>query len=912
MGVQSLQNYIERECEAANVPVDLAKLLEKATEAVVEAPPAEDGAASAATPATPAAPAAPAKPPTGLKLVIDAECCLDRLYGGRHADWVAGGQWNRMLEFLTALNSACVANGIKLVVFLNGAFEKSRLRDWAEEQVETRNRIQTAMREVQRNRRVPPAKLWVAPACLRQGLRLALRHIGIATSCSMDDHHQEVIAYCRENSFDGLLARDADYAIFDPPRYFSANLFKLTFKRDIQTTEYVLDTVAKALDLHPERFCLVGALLGNHILTDADLKDFHEKVVIAEDASKKNLAKAVSDFVRLMPSIEDEEAIAKQVFPTADAESFPALLLKLKTSIQYYNRGTDKGFQAYRLTHPKKALKHSSPDPETPSSPVDKYGPFASDSEAERTSLQVDTLVPTKSVSQLMLLRHQRGLMMPWIHQILTHREVKFEAVMEDVTKENTPSAVDLYREVRQNVYGLLLDAKSKEGEGKAESKRCEDVVNEWYVTRGNAGERPDPVPATPLDWQVPTLERLWFGSDVEDGQRRLRAFLSCMKADEANILDSEKVPRQYLLLCTVLRYMLEYSKGKTSFLSKAELEAFLATAVCPVMKNVRLTKEMRLRKVYTRGLSLGALFMQGVEMASFANDACGSPIPWQLTCPWEFFDGKIFHLKLIKASTGRPLLEVCDGEVQQLVEVERMRDAILAGGSYEFLEPKIGRPVDAAAAAAQKSPEAAAKAPKKAAAATSAKVVATPLMLASPPTAKKGRKQKPTAQSNEAERYAAAYASAYVAYSTPGKGAAAMPKPSPKAGKQEMEAEAYAAGYAAAAAGYFHLPLTPAKTPTQRNTPRGQRSPFFFQRQPNRNQRQFYSPRYGGNASAKIQREAAAYANYHSFSPYGGNQPRLPRGPRTNTKSNEEMGSFFGGYGAVDYRYPMGSVGSA
>jgi hypothetical protein len=53
------------------------------------------------------------------------------------------------------------------------------------------------------------------------------------------------------------------------------------------------------------------------------------------------------------------------------------------------------------------------------------------------------------------------------------------------------------------------------------------------------------------------------------------------------------------------------YSKGKKSFLSKAELEAFLATAVCPVMKNVRLTKELRLRKVLARGLSLGALFMQ-------------------------------------------------------------------------------------------------------------------------------------------------------------------------------------------------------------------------------------------------------------------------------------------------------------
>jgi hypothetical protein len=137
---------------------------------------------------------------------------------------------------------------------------------------------------------------------------------------------------CRENGFDGLVARDADYAIFDPPRYFSANLLKLTFKRDLQTTEYVLDTVAKALDLHPERFCLVGALLGNHILTDAELKEFHESIVVVdpEDASKKNRLKAVSDFVRLLPSVDDE-AIAKQVFPSADTESFATLSPKLKT-----------------------------------------------------------------------------------------------------------------------------------------------------------------------------------------------------------------------------------------------------------------------------------------------------------------------------------------------------------------------------------------------------------------------------------------------------------------------------------------------------------------------------------------------------------------------------------------------------
>ena len=35
-----------------------------------------------------------------FQLVLDAECCLDRLYGGFTSDWVCGGQWNRMFKFL--------------------------------------------------------------------------------------------------------------------------------------------------------------------------------------------------------------------------------------------------------------------------------------------------------------------------------------------------------------------------------------------------------------------------------------------------------------------------------------------------------------------------------------------------------------------------------------------------------------------------------------------------------------------------------------------------------------------------------------------------------------------------------------------------------------------------------------------
>jgi len=91
---------------------------------------------------------------------------------------------------------------------------------------------------------------------------MALRQMGIPIACSMDDHQQEVIAYCRENNFHGLVAQDADYAVFDPPRYFSSDHLKLTYRGALDTVEYIMDEVAKALDLHPKRFCVLAALLG--------------------------------------------------------------------------------------------------------------------------------------------------------------------------------------------------------------------------------------------------------------------------------------------------------------------------------------------------------------------------------------------------------------------------------------------------------------------------------------------------------------------------------------------------------------------------------------------------------------------------------------------------------------------------
>ena len=56
---------------------------------------------------------------------------------------------------------------------------------------------------------------------------------------------------------------------------------------------------------------------------------------------------------------------------------------------------------------------------------------------------------------------------------------------------------------------------------------------------------------------------------------------------------------------------------------------------------------------------------MRGVEAAEFANDACGSPVPWELVCPWNFFDGKLFHSKLLLAISDASLIELCDRKVR-------------------------------------------------------------------------------------------------------------------------------------------------------------------------------------------------------------------------------------------------------
>lgn len=166
----------------------------------------------------------------------------------------------------------------------------------------------------------------------------------------MDDHHQEVIAYCRENNFNGLIADDAEYAAFDPPRYFSSEQLKLTYKGSLDTKEYILPEVLKSLNIPSDRLCLLAALLGNYILTETDLADFYKKLNVNASFNKVNVEhtiKTIANFVRDLPSVE-LDVVAQKVFGSL---SDPRCS-KLRQSVQYYINGTKEGFLHYKPVKP--------------------------------------------------------------------------------------------------------------------------------------------------------------------------------------------------------------------------------------------------------------------------------------------------------------------------------------------------------------------------------------------------------------------------------------------------------------------------------------------------------------------------------------------------------------------------------
>uniref|UniRef100_A0A671N8K9 Constitutive coactivator of PPAR-gamma-like protein 1 homolog n=1 Tax=Sinocyclocheilus anshuiensis TaxID=1608454 RepID=A0A671N8K9_9TELE len=739
MGVQGFQEYIEKHCPNAVVPVELQKL---ARGSLV-------GGGRQRPPQIP------------LRLLVDAENCLHRLYGGFYTDWVSGGQWNHMLGYLAALAKACFNGNIELLVCFNGALEKGRLHEWVKRQVNERQTAQQIVSHVQ-NKGTPPPKVWfLPPVCMAHCIRLALLRFHIGVVQTIEDHHQEVIALFRENGFHGLVAYDSDYALCNIPYYFSAHALKLSRNgKSLTTSQYLMHEVAKQLNLNPNRFVIFASLLGNHILPDEDLAAFHWSLLGPEHplASLKVRAhqlvlppcdvviRAVADYVRNLQDIHDLEAIAKDIFkhsqvtyhtirvqhgysgpplaePVHEADPSGKGLLEQNSYSNIPNDEKQHTPLYERLspinpahggnsnhTDPNmygnvcgicRLLKTSDPSVTSPVNQglegrghvgVNAHIPSLL-SMPTRNHMDITTPplpVVAPEVLRVTEHRHKKGLMYPYIYHVLTKGEIKLSVTIEDEANKDLPSAVQLYRPIRQYVYGVLFslaEAKKKAERLAMRRNHLPDyptvIIKEWAAYKGKSPHTPELVEALPFrEWTCPNLKKLWLGKAVEDKNRRMRAFLACMRSDTPAMLNPANVPTPLMVLCCVLRFMLQWPGVR--ILRRNELDAFLAQALSPKLYEPDQLQDLKIDNLDPRGVQLAALFMSGVDMALFANDVCGQPIPWEHCCPWMYFDGKLLQSKLIRASRDKaPLIDLCDGQTELVAKVEKMRQSILEGLNF-------------------------------------------------------------------------------------------------------------------------------------------------------------------------------------------------------------------------------------
>ena len=174
-------------------------------------------------------------------------------------------------------------------------------------------RTKQIIMHVKKRQTPPPKSLWVSPTGLRTFLRTLLKQLGVPVFQTVDDHKQEVIfvlftvvicssflqinklleklfwrdfnlvrnfqrislavfsifccpfqimTFIRDNHFDVLVAEGAEYLFMDPPRFMFSTSLKLTFKGKLEVQELAVDDLCRHIDLHPNRLCLVAALLG--------------------------------------------------------------------------------------------------------------------------------------------------------------------------------------------------------------------------------------------------------------------------------------------------------------------------------------------------------------------------------------------------------------------------------------------------------------------------------------------------------------------------------------------------------------------------------------------------------------------------------------------------------------------------
>lgn len=103
--------------------------------------------------------------------------------------------------------------------------------------------------------------------------------------------------------------------------------------------EVKLKKVFETLDLPKERFFIFAALLGNHLLSETDLKDFFSSLQV-DSSTKASVIEKIAQFTRMLEDVEPEkvgEVIANtKVESDEEKEKLRVLSEKVVKCLRYY------------------------------------------------------------------------------------------------------------------------------------------------------------------------------------------------------------------------------------------------------------------------------------------------------------------------------------------------------------------------------------------------------------------------------------------------------------------------------------------------------------------------------------------------------------------------------------------------
>ncbi|XP_067118432.1 constitutive coactivator of PPAR-gamma-like protein 1 homolog [Centruroides vittatus] len=233
-----------------------------------------------------------------IRLVMDVQSCLHRLYGGYYNDWVCGGQWNKLVDYINKLFRALNTTNIDLTVVFNGCAESNRINQWKDIQDVHRSKSRQILSHVAAKGTPPPKIWWLPPVCLQTVLRLIIQ-AGVNVWCTLDEHHKELVQFYFQNKCDGIISDDFEFVTLGIKSYYVGSSFKFykentCSKTIINVKKLNLEKMMESLKIHHDHLIILTAILSNRILSNHfilcnnTLKCYKVKIIFLNNFKKFN------------------------------------------------------------------------------------------------------------------------------------------------------------------------------------------------------------------------------------------------------------------------------------------------------------------------------------------------------------------------------------------------------------------------------------------------------------------------------------------------------------------------------------------------------------------------------------------------------------------------------------------------